>query len=220
MAKFIFDSLEEVKEFIRELGYEKATAKMNAKAKETKTVVVTTKKAEDVSDAIYTTVPKLAKEYGVCQQAIDWHLKKKNDGLAYTIFDKKRTRYIKVSDAEKYFAEHPFQNTAGIKRSKKVVTPSDFAIWQREIFDKMKKNGLEYNKTSTKIFTTMRNVYGIVWEQVKKDFFEEKRYVPKSTIELCYYLQYVQKHGENEHYENIFENELDKIIEERKKVTV
>ena len=208
MAKFIFDSLEEMKEFITEMGYTKAIA--NTENEKTKTKDTTVKEIE--TEDKYLTVPEIAKIFGVCHQAIDWHIKKTN-GLP-CIRKENRTRLIKLSDAEKYFANHPFQ-----KGGRKVkLTHSSYSIWQKEIFAKMKKHGLEYNKTSSLIFTKMRNVYGIVWEQIKKDYFEHYGKSAASTMQMCYFVEYVQEHKPNEHYENLFENELDAIIERKEKI--
>ena len=224
--KLIFESLKEIKEFIAEMGYIPKTTETTETTTKEQIVIEVPETKPRKNESGYFTVPELAEYCGVCQQAIDWHLKKKEDGLPF-VWDynhSPKRRMIKKSDAFEYFEKHPFQSTSGKKRKKTtkrkpVTVKVGFAKWRDEQLKKIESVGLEKNLTCHKIFNHLWQVYGIVWEQSKADFYHVKGRLPSSTMELCYFVQYEQEHKENEHYENLFENRLDEIIKsERKKV--
>ena len=224
--KLIFDSLNEVKDFLKEMGYVPKT-EVITKTKTVEPIVKTVPENPRTTETTeYATVVELAEKYEVCPQAIDWHLKKAN-GLAFEwdLSHNPKRRLIKKADAEKYFAEHPLQNSGRKKgtttknKNKSAKIKVGFVKWKEEQYELIKSSGthLSINQMCSKIFAKMRNIYGIVWEQSKRDFYKEKGRLPMSTMELCYYVQYEQKHNETEHYEHLFENELDTIISEERK---
>lgn len=113
--------------------------------------------------------------------------------------------YFLLEDWNKEFSVHPLP----VHKAKE-ITP--FSLWRTEQVSKCKLNGRNANAVLSLAYARMTKVYGINWEQVRKDYFYDKNKTPNSTMQLAYYLQYEQEHKDNEHYEYLLENIIDELL--------
>ena len=152
------------------------------------------------------TLPEIAKRLGIRHQTIDYRIKKY--GIKPISSSKEGWRLYAFDDIKANFESDPINSSK--RKQPHIKTP--FAQWSTEQRTKVKAKGKDVGKTFSEVFRVMSKDYGVVWDQVKKDFFATNQRSANSTIELCYFLQYEQKHSESEHYENLFENQLDKLL--------
>ena len=177
------------------------------KATEEKTVAT----PEQNEDGL--TIPEIARRLGRCHQTIEYRIKKYN--IQPLRVSESGWKYYDFEVIKANFEDNPINSSKskGAKASvvaRKSSTP--FAQWSTEQRTKCKTKGKDVGKTFSEVFRVMSKDYGIVWDQVKKDFFATNKRSANSTVELCYFLQYEQEHNADEHYENLFENQLDKLL--------
>lgn len=172
------------------------------KEKNTKTTVTT----DEFKDLI--TMGELARLTNRTPSTLQWHI---NKGMPVAAKDKNGKRYFKLADVTKYLEEHLNEK---IHETRTSVTNNikPFPLWQTEMFSKIDIAKLDRGKTCSDIFRKIKRVYGVDLDTEKRNFYKDKGHYPKSTLETCFYVQYEQKHKDNEHYEHLFENELDKLV--------
>lgn len=73
----------------------------------------------------------------------------------------------------------------------------------------------------SKMYKQMNSIYGIVWEQLYKDYIKYHGTRATSTLRSIYYLEKEVPFGTygNEHYENILENLLKQALAEKNKLS-
>lgn len=85
--------------------------------------------------------------------------------------------------------------------------------WKKYQYEKINDANLDVGKTISIILKKLTTIYGINWDQVKKDFYNYHQTHHKNMIELAYFVD----HSYNEIYQNgcynkLFENNLDDYI--------
>lgn len=84
-----------------------------------------------------------------------------------------------------------------------------YGAWQKKVFAKIREKNLDCGMVCSETYKYMTRVYGIVWDQVKKDYRAATGlYSPPSTLYLAYWLQ-----TSNHNYKNLFDNSLDAVIQ-------
>lgn len=91
--------------------------------------------------------------------------------------------------------------------SRKTKTPSEFSLWQKEMFSKIDAKSLDRGKACSSVFNTMTKKYGVVWDQVKKEFYHANGYPCRSTMQACHWLQTSDKV-----YDKMFDSILDGMV--------
>ena len=73
----------------------------------------------------------------------------------------------------------------------------------------------------SRMYKQMNSIYGIVWEQLYKDYIKYHGTRATSTLRSIYYLEKEVPYGTygNEHYENILENLLKQALAEKNKLS-
>lgn len=202
-----FNSLQELEEFVNEYN------KSGSDVVFPKAEPVVVAKAESVATATpkriagkYITIQEAAKKYNTSHQLIRYYVKKKG------IDNFKQNGNVRISEPEidKYMAK---SMTGKPVKSRKAKEPTDFVIWKKQMFELIDAKHLDHGAVCANIFKHLTKVYGIVWEQEKKNFYRDNGYFANSTLRLCYYMQYEEKHGEFEHYERLFENRLKDMLD-------
>lgn len=187
------------------------TPKLNQKLSNVmKSVHENSKKAkiEKVNTDEYNiTIPQLVKKYNSYHQLFELRTEKNH----IPFVKKGNTRYFREADWEKEFEVHPVQSKMSHKRNTTLKIVSNYDMWRKEQSAKVRMSGKDIGKTFSSVYRELTKVYGISWDQVAKDYKYAKGHSHRATIELVYFLQYEQEHEKNEHYEHLFENELDKI---------
>lgn len=149
-------------------------------------------------------IGELAKQVGRTPSTLSWHIK---HGMPVAMVYEDR-RYFNVNACKEYLNNHLSENI----HNSRLSHISSFTEWQKLIFAKINLKNLDRGKTCSAVFRDMKKVYGIDLDSEKRNFYKDKGMFPKSTLETAYYVQYEQKHKDNEHYENLFENLLDKYL--------
>ena len=206
----------ELAEFLKALG----TGNVMAKA-----IVV-----EDTEPKKTTTKPKatsrkkigtkaLAKKYNLTEQAIRNYARLK--GMPYK---KDKNGYV-FNEAEasawidEYMSKHKCANRGtkyGARKKSVKTTPvftkgdiSDYTKWRRNISAICKASGMDEGKLLSNTYKYMTKVYGIVWTQLNKDFYQMYHRKPVSTLEVAYALE-----QNNKVYAKLLESCLDTVIKE------
>ena len=196
----------ELAEFLKALGTGKVIAK---------SITTTNSKAINVPQKTVTT-SYLAKKYNVTPQCIRTYIKvgmpSKKNGNTFEYNEADACAWI-----DDYITTHK-SKTRGVKYNKakskikiKESNPSDYTKWRRNISNICRDSGLDEGKLLSKTYQYMTKNYGIVWEQLRKDFYNTNKRRPASTLELAYALEH-----SNNVYTNILEGCIDTVIKESK----
>lgn len=139
---------------------------------------------------------QIAKNIGVTTQNVGIWIKR---GCPATRVGSKW--YLNESDTRAWVAK----NINKTKASPKKKDEGDFTTWQRKMFSIIDGKGMDRGKACSRVFSQMTKVYGIVWDQVKKEYFRDYGHKCPSTMQACYYLQTRDSEG---CYEHLFDNLL------------
>ena len=89
-----------------------------------------------------------------------------------------------------------------------------FEPWKREIYNKITDHGLNVGKTLSIVYNYLNKTYGIVFEQLKKEFYKTYGFSSSANIALVYFLgtpEYKALYpGSN--YRNLFVNVLNDYL--------
>ena len=91
----------------------------------------------------------------------------------------------------------------------KIKNESDYTKWKSELTEMCRAKGKDEGKMLSLVFKYMTRNYGVVWDQVKKDFKEANGYYPQSTTRMAYWLELNQPV-----HKNLVVSCLDTILKE------
>ena len=199
----------ELAEFLKALGTSKVIAKA-VTVTDDKPKVGTKPKAKTKAKASskHVDAKYLANKYGLTDQSIRSYAR---TGMPYQKIKGK----LKFDEAEasawidKYIAEHP-SKTRGMKydmSKSKIKTESDYTKWKHRISEIARNSGLNEGKLLSATYKYMTKNYGIVWDQLGKDFYATNKRRATSTLELAY--DFELKHPA---YANLLEGCMDSVI--------
>ena len=153
-----------------------------------------TKKLPKKGSGKMITTAEVAKKYGVTGQTIRNYAKA---GMPYSETDKKKMVFD-LDEVDKWITEYQSKHTMARNRGKKYITrrskpvkvdPTEYALWCRDISDMCRVKGVEKGVALSTTYKLMTKRYGIVWDQLKKDYYKDNQMSAKSTLELAYYLE-------------------------------
>ena len=84
--------------------------------------------------------------------------------------------------------------------------------WANKLSAKVKQYKLNINDTYRAIYKKLHNVYGIVWDELSKQFYHFHGYKAQSTLRAIYFLEYEMEHESNVSYKMLFENLLEEHL--------
>lgn len=113
------------------------------------------------------------------------------------------------------------RDTAALAEITIEAVNSDFRSWKADIMRfankvvSMNKSYKTTNAVLSEAYTLLRNQYGVVWEQEKREFFEVNQRQPVSTLELQFWIETTKPT-----YKNLLVAKLDTLChkDERKVV--
>ena len=157
------------------------------------------KKQITIDDVPYVDANKAAEIIGTAKATVYSYIR--HGKLAVTKNNSKS--YIKLSDVEKFAKQLEDKR---IKNAKPVEI-SQYALWKRHIHSLCKQIGGEEGKILSAAYKHLTNVYGVVYAQLKKDFYKANDRSSSGTLELIYWLE-----SNDRHYKNLLENYLEDAI--------
>ena len=95
-----------------------------------------------------------------------------------------------------------------VKHKKVTVDLSDYTMWVRELNEMCRAKGVEKGVALSKSYKILTQRYGIVWDQLKKEYYNDNQTKARSTLELAYYLE--QK---NHSCKNLLKGVLSNVLE-------
>ena len=206
---------QELAEFLKALG----TSKVIANA------IVDKSKAVPKAKTKFVDTKYLANKYGLTGQAIRNYVKR---GMPHKRID--NSYQYNEADAsawiDNYISTHE-SKTRGKKYRNKDVSAntkiqikktnnfSDYTKWRRNISAICRESGMDEGKLLSQTYKYMTKNYGIVWEQLAKDFYKTNGRKPASTLESAYALE-----KSNSVYTNLLEGCIDTVIKEERRVKV
>lgn len=209
----------ELAAFIMFLGKAEAIApsvKAEIKTDKPKSKAVTNVDSSEkiVSNVVTRTVPTeaVAKHFGVTGQTIRNYTK---FGLPYT--EKNKKKLYNLNEATEWIAKYQKKHKTTHNRGKKyttkrskptVIKQSEYSKWCEEITEMCRKAGKDKGKSLSITYKLMTQRYGIVWDQLKKEFYNDNGYSSNATLELAYYLE--QK---NKACKNLLKGVLSNVLE-------
>lgn len=154
------------------------------------------------------TMKELCKEVDLSSTTIRWHM---NKGMAHKFINGKY--FFDKDECLKYLTKHmkPQNKHFGARHNKIKSSTNSYSNWHKTQLAKVREKHLDTGKTFNKVYVRMNRDYGIVWEQLKHEFFVAKGTMPKSTIEMVYWMQYERENG-NENFNQLFESVLDNVL--------
>lgn len=189
-------------EFLKALG----TAKVIANA------VVDKPKAVPKTKTKFVDTKYLANKYNITGQAIRNYVKK---GMPHKMVDNSYQYNEEESSAwiDNYISTHE-SKTRGKKYTsantkKQIKTGTEYAEWKSALIKTCRDMGKDEGKMLSLTFKRMTKVYGIVWDQVKKDYKAINGYYPRSTTQMAYWLE-----TSKPVYKNIVSSCLDTVLKE------
>jgi len=211
---------EELADFLKALGTGKVVAEaIKVEDINPKKSVAKPKKSKVKPKSGYhvVTTAELAKKYNISTQAIRVYAKagmphmKEGTNLKYN--EVEASAWI-----ENYMATHKCRNR-GMKygsrsektksKIKKAVAISDYTKWRRGISEICKNAGVDEGKILSLTYKYITKNYGIVWEQLNKEFYQANKRKAMSTLEVAYALE-----QSSNVYTNLLEGCLDTVIKE------
>ena len=172
---------QELAEFLKALGNGRVIAE---------TVVSATKPKGGPKKTKLVDTKYLANKYGITQQSIRLYAK---SGMPSQMIDK-RLRFNEDKACawiDDYIAKHPckIRGTKHDKKKSKIKSESDYTKWKSELTEMCRSKGKDEGKMLSLVFKYMTKNYGVVWDQVKKDFKAANGYYPQSTTRMAYWLE-------------------------------
>ena len=161
---------------------------------------------------------ELAKKCGITAQSIASYARK---GMPH-ILDKQKYLFDEetaMAWIQKYQTKHP-SKSRGAKYNKSAntnteikltVDESGYTKWKRKISMICRESGMNEGKLLSLAYKRMTKNYGIVWEQIAKDFYRANERKAVSTLELAYSLE-----QSGSVYKNLLEANIDAVIKETK----
>lgn len=157
-----------------------------------------------VNDKSYVSIKSLSKKLCVTTSAIYYY--KKTNKVQFEI----------VSGIT-YFNEEEFEKIANkiASRGKRVrqnhynkpIEQTPFSKWKTEIHNICRKSDRDEGKLLSEAYKKLTNVYGVVYAQLRKDFYRVNGYSSKSTLEMVYWLQTNDKN-----YKGLLESILEDMV--------
>ena len=158
----------------------------------------------------------LGKKCGITSQTIINYTKK---GMPY-VMDGQKFMFdeaVAMAWMKKYQSKHPnkargkkYDKSASTK-IKVTVNESDFTKWKKNITTICRESGINEGKLLSLAYKRMTKNYGIVWEQLAKEFYQANDRKPVSTLELAYALEQSKSV-----YKNLLESNIDAVVKESK----
>lgn len=178
----------ELAEFLKALGNGKVIAKTLVSEVKPKEKVTNSKKLVDTK--------YLANKYGLSCQAIRNYARA---GMPYKMVDN-NYRYSEDEACEwidNYMLTHVSKSRGKKYHTKamsvnakiKIKSESDYTKWKSELTEMCRAKGKDEGKALSLVFKYITKNYGVVWDQVKKEFKEANGYYPKSTTRMAYWLE-------------------------------
>lgn len=122
------------------------------------------------------------------------------------------TRMYDKKITDKDLEDHPYNPERFplhyTRRCVKKVEPYD--EWIAKMTDDIKKSGLDVGKTLSLCYKKLNKDYGIVWDQLHREYGEYYGERTKHVSRLVYFYEYVQKN--NDCTTNLFEGILSDVI--------
>ena len=147
------------------------------------------------------TTTEVAKKYGVTGQTIRNYVK-----FGMPCDNKKNKKLFNLAEVEEWITDYQSKHNATHNRGKKYTTKrsksvkverSEYSKWASEFTQMCREKGKEKGKELSKAYIIMTNNYGIVWDQLRKEFYADNGYKANSTLELAYYLEQKNKACKN-----------------------
>lgn len=140
----------------------------------------------DINCPGYITCTDAAAKYNKAKNTISWHMK--NSGLPIKIVGNKHAIPEKAFDD--YLREHLSNYPKNRAKSTNTQTyKTAYSKWAQEIRDLINEKNLEINKVMNTTYRYMTEKYGIVWEQVRKEYKMLTGKYIQSTLLLAYYME-------------------------------
>ena len=154
----------------------------------------------------------LSNKYNLTEQAIRNYIKL---GMPHQLVNNKYV-YDEVETCkwiDDYMSTHKCANR-GTKykartRTNIKVDENTYSKWKNELFKMCREKGKDEGKMLSLVFKYMTKNYGVVWDQVKKDFYKANGYYPQSTTRMAYWLE-----ANNNTYHNLTSSCLYTILKE------
>lgn len=151
-------------------------------------------KPDNIDGLIGTT--ELARELGICESSI-YVLRKAGMPCTYINTDGKRYVFrYDLDECKKWYQEYRNNNNTLTNNSKKkkskpeaVPVSTDYALWKAELNRICSVAGKDVGKMLSLTYKYMTKTYGIVWEQVEKDYFKANGFKPHSTSQAAYWME-------------------------------
>lgn len=171
-----------------------------------------------VSDGkTWITNTQLMKEFGLrSTSTIHSHIKSGFSGWKYETVHNRNRLLIDKDAFTEWYKNHEKKNLKGARIKGEPATNHDiWNTWASTLRKACRDNGIDAGKAFSSVYRIMTNDYGIVWDQLKKEFRSETGIFEKATIELVYWLQYERKES-GITYRNLFESLLEDYISQHK----
>ena len=201
----ICGSEQELAKFLKALGAGEVIAKVVKTTDDKKKTLPVAKRSKKTVSTGY-----LAKKYNVTPQCIRTYAKAgmpfKKDGNVLAYDEVEACVWI-----DNYMATHVSKNR-GSKYSKtksEIKKESDYTKWRKNISEICRNSGFDEGKLLSLAYKRMTRIYGVVWEQLYKEFYQTHGRKPVSTLEVAYSLE-----KGNSVYTNMLEGNLDAVIKE------
>jgi len=88
-----------------------------------------------------------------------------------------------------------------------------YVKWATTIRENIREAGFNDSKVIYEALKKMTRVYGIVWSQVRCDYYQEMHESTKDRMRLAYFLEYEQVNGRAGFVQRLFENLCNNICE-------
>lgn len=136
--------------------------------------------------------------------------------------NKRETILVDRDAFAEWYAAHQNPVAKGERPDAKRRIPNKFTQKMEEVFDisgcegwaasernRCREAGLEPGKAFSTVYRRMTKDYGVVFEQLRKDYIHATGHRPESTYEMVYWLEHTDKN-----YERLFEGILTNVIKE------
>lgn len=139
-----------------------------------------------LGDVLYVSANQLSKKLCVSTTAIYYY--KKTGKVDFIQVDK--NIYFNSNDFDKLSAK--IQNNGKkvrMGRYDKCVEKSPYAKWKFDLHALCKKSSRDEGTILSEAYKKLTNVYGVVYDQLRKDFYRVNGYSSQSTLEMVYWLE-------------------------------
>lgn len=122
--------------------------------------------------------------------------------------------------ADKQSSNNSHASNVLVVNNEKTTSLNNYDNWSKELKRKTEKAGIDFGKACSESIRSLNKIYGIDINAEKRNFYKAKGIYPTSALRTVYFVQYEQTHKATEHYEHLFEIELDRYIESHKGTAV